>query len=249
MRTRYRLPLSVVLPLVRDGLSGARRDFKRDAQACLAMLSPQLRVEGGEHIPPGGPLLVTVNHFARPGYHPWWHAMAITAALPVPAHWIMTAEWTAPGKWYGPLKSALSRFAARRIARTYGFTTMPPMPPRPHEVEARVRAVRAILALAAQVEDLVLCLAPEGADAPGGALTWPPAGAGRMIGLLSTRGLRLLPVGAWEQEGRLWVRFGPAYQLPPDTSRNRDEQDHRAAEAVMRRIAALLPPALRGDFR
>jgi 1-acyl-sn-glycerol-3-phosphate acyltransferase len=240
--------MSVVLPLIWDGLTGRFRNFKRDAQTCLATLSPPFRVEGREHIPEIGPYLVTVNHYARPGYQPWWHAMAISFGLPMPARWVMTSEWTAPGKWYAPLKSGLSRFAAVRIARTYGFATMPPMPPRLQDVDERARAVRALLALADREKNLVLCLAPEGADTPGGAMTWPPAGAGRFMALLAARGMRILPVGAWEQQGALCVRFGPTYALKLPVGLSPKEKDRLAAKTVMTHIAELVPQRLRGDF-
>jgi hypothetical protein len=93
-----------------------------------------------------------------------------------------------------------------------------------------------------------ICLAPEGADQPGGRLSWPPVGVGRFILLLARKGLRLIPVGCWEEAGSLFLRFGRAYGLDAPDNLTADERDRRIAQIVMRKIASLLPLHLRGDF-
>ena len=125
---------------------------------------------------------------------------------------------------------------------------MPPMPPRPHEVQARARAVRLVLQHARRTPRLVLALAPEGGDHPGGTLTLPPPGAGRFLLLLARGGFPILPIGCWEQDGALCLRFGPSFRLQVPPALDAGERDRLAAETVMQAIANQLPPSLRGDF-
>ncbi len=160
----------------------------------------------------------------------------------------MTAAWT----YNGSAKSYLIEKASRKLfpplARTYGFTSMPPMPPRPSEAEARARAVRQVLAVAKSQPPSVLALVPEGQDAPGGRLMHPPAGAGRFLLLLAQIGYPFYPLGVFESSGSLCLSFGPAYTLEAPPGLNRDESDGYVGEVVMRAIARLLPEELRGEF-
>ncbi|MEW6402113.1 MAG: hypothetical protein AB1649_09950, partial [Chloroflexota bacterium] len=131
----------------------------------------------------------------------------------------------------------------------YEFLNMPPMPPRPQDVDARARSVRAVLSYVEQTENPVLCLAPEGADVPGGKISMPPAGAGRFMLLLSRAGLPITPAGGWQDEdGALCIHFGPPFHLSAPPGLQADEKDCYAAREVMTRLALLLPPQLRGDF-
>jgi hypothetical protein len=205
---------------------------------------------GVEHIPAHGPGLILMNHYHRPGFNVWWLSMAVSSRLSMPHTWMMSAEWTAPGKWYEPLKRTWSRAIFRRLAAVYGFLLMPPMPPRPRDVAERAASVRAALTYVERTEDPVLCLAPEGRDMPGGILGRPASGTGRFLSLLATRGMPILPVGGWEEDGRLTVHFGRGFELDAAASpRVRSAaRDRMAEEIVMRNIARLLPESLRGEF-
>ena len=190
-----------------------------------------------------------MNHYYRPGFPVWWLAMGIAAALPMESYWIIASEWTAPGKWYEPIKERTSGFISNRIMSLYGFLNMPPMPPRPQDVEARARSVRRILFYVERTEKPVLCIAPEGADMPGGKLSMPPTGVGRFMLLLAAKGLRTTPVGGWEdEESALCIRFGPMFQLNIPHGLSADEKDRHAAREVMAKLAVLLPAHLRGEF-
>jgi len=248
MFPRYRLPALTVSSVLRDLLLGRRRDFRADALACLKRLRPPLDAAGLEHIPAGGGFVVTVNHYFRPGFRAWWIPIAVGGTLPMSIPWVMTAELTFPGKWYGFLGRPISRRVLACGARMYGFVPMPPMPPRPRDAEARAAAVRQALALIRTEACPVLGLAPEGADMPAGRLCWPASGAGRFALLLAARGLRFLPAAVYEQDGRLCLRFGPNYVLEIPPGLTAGEKDRAAAEGIMRPMAALLPAALRGDF-
>ena len=137
---RYRLPRRFLGGFVWAVSALRPRSFARDAQVAVRELRPGLEVLGGEHVPPRGPCLVACNHYSRPGFDAWWLALAITAAVAAhrapdadpEVHWVMTAAWTFPESgWRHRILTPLTRWAFGRVARVYGFVTMPPMPPTP----------------------------------------------------------------------------------------------------------------------
>lgn len=244
MSIHYHLPLSVVISLAFDALTGRSRSFREDGLACIRRLKPSLRVIGEENIPENGPRVVTVNHYYRPGFGAWWIALAVAAAVPVELHWVTTGELL----YLGRLGSPISRWGLARIAKTYGFTTMPPMPPRPQDVEARAHSVKKVLKLVKQTGNTILGLAPEGADQSSGQLSFPPSGVGRFGLLLAGSGSAFVPVGACETDGEFCLHFGPSYRLNVPSGLSNEEKDRAAAEIMMKKIAVLLPEELRGEF-
>ena len=246
MTPRYRFPTEMLLRLALSWLLLRPRRFRADALACISALSPAPRVDGHEYIPVSGGYVLAFNHYYRPAFGTWWLVMALAAALPGDAHLVMTGELT---RWFPPFGRAFSRFALPRLARVYGFTSMPHMPPHPQEVVARARSVRQILGYVEKAENPILMFAPEGRDnIPSGALMWPPSGAGRFLALMAGKGLSILPAAGWEQDRELRIRFGPAYLLEIPKKCSNDEKDRLASQRVMRSIAELLPENLRGDF-
>ncbi|HLO30802.1 MAG TPA: hypothetical protein VK249_16780 [Anaerolineales bacterium] len=244
----YSYPPGLFLRIARDVVLLRRRDFHKDAQACIGHLKPPLRVLGNKNIPQHGACVLTVNHYHRPGFGAQWFALAISAVVPPNIHWVMTGEFTYPGKWYGPFGALGSRILLKRIAAIYGFTTMPPMPPRPKDVEERAASVRVVLEYVKHIQSPILGLAPEGHDPPNGVLTRPAAGAGRFSLLLSKAGLTFIPVGAFESEGVFRLHFGEGYELTVRNDLSAAEKDDRAARIIMKNIARLLPLHLRGEF-
>ncbi len=244
----YAYPGNALWGLAISLLAGKRRSFRRDALACVQALRPPLKIYGAENIPKRGPVLIVFNHYFRPGFQAWWMALALAAVIPEEVHFVMTAELTFPGKWYGPIGRAGSRWLLRRLARIYGFTTMPPMPPRRRDLEARARTVRQVLALVRRNPQTILAIAPEGGDQPDGVLAWPPAGAGRFLALLAEAGYPLLPAGIYEEGGRLCLRFGRVWMLEIPAGLSPNERDRYVAAQVMQAIAQQLPACLRGVF-
>lgn len=246
----YSIPKRVLVALSRDILLFRTRDFHRDAQACIENLHPPLKVLGDENIPQHGPCVITVNHYHREGFGAHWFALAIASLIPRNMHWIMTGEFTYPGKWYEAFGTMGSKILLKRIASVYGFLTMPPMPPRPKDVQARAAAVRAVLEYVRQARDPILGLAPEGHDPLGseGVLTRPAAGVGRFGLLLSKTDLQFIPVGVYEADGIFHVHFGEAYLLTVSQPLPSDEKDAQAIQIIMENIARLLPLHLRGEF-
>lgn len=248
MYPNYSYPRGLFPKVARDALLLRQRDFRQDAKACIENLHPPLEVLGRENIPKSGPCVVTVNHYHRAGFRAEWLALAIASTIPVDMHWVMTGEWTYPGKWYAPLGSIYSRLILRLLARAYGFTSMPPMPPRPKDVEARAKSVRAVLDVVRYAEDPILGLAPEGYDPPGDVLSRPASGVGRFGLLLSNAGLQFIPVGAYEADGVFTICFGKAYRLSVPRDLSSEEKDAQATQIIMKNISQLLPSRLRGEF-
>lgn len=246
MYPHYRYPPGFVLPIVRDWALGRPRSFLADARSASKLLGDQLRYAGLENVPADGPLLVTHNHYARPGFGAWWLPLLSAAPLPHNPHLVMTGELT---RWFQPWGGPISRFALPRIAKMYGFTTMPPMPPRPADVQARAESVRRVFRAVHDDPKLILILAPEGRDnLEGGALARPPEGAGRFLASLAERGLPVLPVAGWESDGALHIHFGATYILNVASGLTTAAKDSAARDMVMGRIAALLPAHLRGVY-
>ena len=84
---------------------------------------------------------------------------------------------------------------------------------------------------------------------PGGRLAYPPPGVGRFMLQLAGNGLRVVPIGVWEQDDCLCVNAGPAYSLAAPDETESDGKDRAAAWMVMKNIAKLLPSHLRGEFQ
>ena len=249
MFPNYPYSKALIVRLVRDAALRRQRDFAADARACVERLRPPLRVLGAQRIPFHRAYVITPNHYYRPGYAAQWTALAISACVPAPVHWIMTAELTFPGRWYASLAMPIWRLLLHRLAGVYGFTAMPPMPPRPRDLQARAAAVHSVLRYVERTGRPIIGLAPEGGDQPGGRLCMPPAGLGRFCLLLAQRGLQFVPVGVHENAGELTLKFGAAYDLCAVPAATSEVRDFSAAYTVMEHIAPLLPIELRGEFR
>jgi hypothetical protein len=245
---RYTYPTYVFAGLIRDILLLRKRDFHRDAQACIENVDPPLNVLGRECIPQHGPCVITVNHYHREGFSAEWLALAVAALVPIGMHWIMTGEFMYEGKWYRSIAAKGSRILLKRIAQVYGFTNMPPMPPREKDVQERAASVRAVLEYVRRTESPVIGLAPEGYDPPAGMLTRPAPGLGRFGLLLSRAGLMFCPVGAYEADGVFHIHFGETYELQVADHLSPDEKDFQASQIIMKNIARLLPLRLRGEY-
>ena len=239
---RYPFPWKIGIHLLRDSILFRSRSFREDAVKSIQLISPNLKIIQEAYIPKNGPCLLAMNHYSRPGFDAWWIALGISAVIPVEIHWMMTDAWTHAGTL-----EPITRWLFPRLAQVYGFTTTPPMPPAPHNVDSRVQAVRHVLE-AARSPGAVIGLAPEGRDHPGGILSPPPPGVGRFIHQLAKHCQRIVPIGVYEDAEYFCLNFGPSFTLTIPSKFTADERDHHVTQQVMRRIACLLPPHLRGDY-
>jgi 1-acyl-sn-glycerol-3-phosphate acyltransferase len=226
-----------------------------DMARLLAAAPRPPRVEGVEHIPPAGPLLVTHNHYCRPGLGAWWSTSLVFTAVarrrgadPV---WLVASEWY----YLDPLRSAtvtpLTRWTFGRAAGVWRFL---PMPPDERELARRAAAVRRVLQETRRIFAAggtspsgggALGIAPEGRGED--VLVEPPTGAGRFL-LRLAAAAPVLPVGIYEEDSALVARFGPAYRLTPFSDEDKRAEDQRITTEVMTAIAALLPASARGPY-
>jgi 1-acyl-sn-glycerol-3-phosphate acyltransferase len=239
-------PLPILFRVAWALLRGRQRSFRQDALRCIHGL--RMDVRGVECIPQAGPGVVLMNHYWRPGFFAAWIGLGVGAAVPVDMVWVMSSAWTDADTLWTRIKAAASVPLYPRLARLYGFVSMPPMPPRPHETAARARAVRQILAAARQDPPALIAIAPEGQDSPKGKLMRPHPGVGRMLAKLADGGFLFYPVGVYEEGMELIVHFGPGFRLALPAELSVGEIDRAAADQAMLAIAACLPPGLGGAY-
>jgi len=241
MPSGLNLPEGLLARLGLALLTGEPRSFRTDATRCVSRLQPPLKIYGNENIPQSGPGLVTTNHYTRPGLRAWWLTLAISSAIPAEIYWLITSAWTYPDRLRSATITPLSRWILKRLARIYHFTVMPPMPPNPAETLERAATVRRILRYAQLNERPLIGLAPEGGDfADPGSLAEPPPGVGRFIAHLCELGLGIYPVGIFEANGCLCLRFGAKYTLEATPGLAAARRDHCASQQVMQHIADLI---------
>ena len=249
MPSSYPIPWKILPGLAAAVLTGRRRSFRTDSLTAVSLLESPLEIRGQQNIPSSGPYLLTTNHFSAPGFNAWWFTFALSAALPLELHWIMTGAWIFPGKLFEAPMRIFSTWLFPRIAQAYGFTAMTPIPPYSTDVQGRARAVRRILEYAHHTPNPVIGLAPEGTDYPGGVLGAPPPGLGRFVARLAPLCQVILPAGVFESGGHLCVQFGEPFALQVPASLPRDQLDAYVIQTVMCAIARQLPPSLQGEFK
>ena len=113
------------------------------------------------------------------------------------------------------------------------------MPPRPGELTERTLSIRKLFQRIEQQPGTILCMAPEGQDQPGGLLGIPHPGTGKLIARICLRLHQILPVGVYEEDCKLVLRFGPAFKLDRERF-----SDNDVLHQVMHAISCLLPSRL-----
>lgn len=203
----------------------------------LAGIHPKVNYSGLHKIPEQGPFLVTLNHYSRKGFSIAWAAAAISAVLPKDPIWMMTSAWTNREGGIDRLRTAITKRLFSRLADVYGFVTTPPMPPAEEELVERVLSIRKLISILESQPDPIMCIAPEGRDTPGGRLAIPYPGSGKLILRLNQILKRVLPVGVYEWEGMLHIRFGEMYFLTDPVPNN----ENFVSKMIIERIADTLP--------
>jgi hypothetical protein len=122
------------------------------------------------------------------------------------------------------------------------------MPPTPQDTQARVAAVRRVLAFAKNEQRPLIGLAPEGQDPIDNQQGKPPPGVGRFLLHLSRLGLPIIPVAAYEDRDRFCLAFGRAYQLDLSLDEPPREVDRLISQFVVRRIRELLPQEINKEI-
>jgi hypothetical protein len=248
MSPTYPFPWIAIPGLVASSITGAKRNFRIDAQKMAGTLPRAINVSGLENVPDHGPVLITANHYCRPGFSMLWMAVAISSVVPQDICWVITRAWTYPGRLQNLVMGGLSRFVLEQIARDYQFISMPAMPPQPGEATDRAMAIRKLFRLIKCNPQAFIGLAPEGRDIPGHQLGWPPPGAGRLVAEIAKKGFQILPAGTFEDEECLCLNFGKVYPVISTNNLPGREGDRVVSRTVMQQIAGQLPEAMRGEF-
>lgn len=256
---RYHLPVSLLAPRVPSFLLGQQRSLAQDINTLFQVVAAEPQVSNAGFIPATDPFVLVMNHFHSSDIASWWIAMAALKAVAErragaagsKLRVIVASQWTYQNPLQRLIAEPLTRFMVGRIARAYDFLTIEPIALGASSAAARAQSMRRILAAAHAAADThdVLCLAPEGGDTPDGTLIHPPAGAGRFMLMFAAAGLRFVPVGAYAMGENLLVNFGEPFLLEAPPALRKSAADEWAAAQVMSRIAALLPPELRGAYR
>lgn len=197
------------------------------ATRLLLRLFTRLRVTGRENVPPRGPLLVVCNHLSNVD------PPLLAAVLPRPVFMMAKQEL-----FRGPLGWMARQYGAFPVRRG----------------EADREALRT--ALDHLQHGRALGMFPEGTRSRSGQLQRARAG----VGLLAARaGCPVLPVAisgtsqlgkpcALVRRPRIEVRIGEPFTLPLTNGTDRPSAQD-ATDAIMRRLAALLPPEQRGVYQ
>lgn len=237
----YHLSRRLIIAAALSWLGGQRRSLQRDARELIKGMQPQPCILGQENIPSGGPCLLVANHYKRPDFPTAWLAIAVSAAVDVEITWTMTNAWPIDGSLRSVLMYLPMRTLLAAIARVYGFLPLPSNPPKPRDALERAAGVRRIIGAARANPTIVLGLTPEGRDFPDGRLGQPPPGGGRMIYYLAQMGLKIIPVGVYEESGLFKVHFGQAVHLENVDHLSKQEIDQQVGRQVMAAIADCLP--------
>lgn len=244
----YRFRISLILKFIWAVLRGQTRDLAADVEATLMGARPQPQVLNADRIPLEGPFVLIANHYERPGLKVFWGGMLVSHAVfqrrtaGRSLHWLMTSEWYGYRLGPIPVPVSLLRWLFRRIGRVYGLVIVPRGAERG---VGRAAAVRTILDVVRGRSEAI-GLFPEAIGT--GHLIQPAPGVGQFLLSLSSRGVPILPVGIFEEEGQLTAAFGPPFSIEVPSDVGKEERERRATEQMMVSIGRLLPPELRGVY-
>ena len=244
----YRFRASLILRFIWAVLRGRTRNLAADVEASLMAARPKPQALNDQHIPAEGAFVLVANHYERPGLKVFWggmlasHAVAHRRTSQRSLRWLMTSEWYNFRLGPLPVPVWVLRWLFRRIAQVYGLVIVPRAAERG---VGRAAALRTILNVLRGSGDAI-GLFPEAIGT--GQLIQPMPGVGSFLLSLSNRGIPILPVGIFEQEGGLIASFGPPFSIQVPRSVEKGERERLASEQVMVAIGRLLPRELWGVY-
>jgi len=244
----YRFRISLLLRFIWAVLRGRTRSLAADVEASLMAASPKPQALNDQQVPAEGPFVLVANHYERPGLKVFWggmlasHAVAQRRTGQRSVRWLMTSEWYDFRLGPLPVPVWAIRWLFRRIAQVYGLVIVPRAAERG---VGRAAALRTILNVVRDGEGTI-GLFPEAVGT--GQLIEPMPGVGSFLLSLSNHGIPILPVGIFEQEGRLTASFGPPFSIQVARSVDKGERERLASQQVMVAIGRLLPSELWGVY-
>jgi 1-acyl-sn-glycerol-3-phosphate acyltransferase len=249
-RLRYRMPPRWLASMGRDLVLGRPRSVRDDCALAIRLLPRPPLVDGLEHVPPAGSVIVIANHYQRRDLWIGWPGALLCHALwttrpDLSCHFVSTDRSVVEGATVPG-----TRWLFEHVARVWDFVPVTPPEALDAAPGAARHALRRCLRLLQPPDSRCVCLIifPEGMRGSTRGLGDAPPGNGRSLLALAATGVPLLPAAVWEEPGgALHARFGPLWQPRPPAGAARDLDRWAGAEA-MARIAALLPPGLRGRY-
>jgi len=226
---------------------GRPRSLSRDAQYLLPDTPAPPLIVGADNVPERGALVLTANHYERPGLWMAWPALIAGVFTRErtgrDTHWVAIEEWESFSFHGVPIPPSVTRAVFARAFHTYGILAMPPQTAPAAERAAAVRNATRLVR-----EGGIIGLMPEGTIGSTPELLPTPEGVGTFLLLLAAAGATIIPTGLCESEDRLVIRYGPPISL---TARQvpKDERDAWARRRVMLAIRNLLPQPLWGAYR
>ncbi len=204
-------------------------------RVCRVMMQGALRafstwrVEGLEHVPPSGPLIVVANHLSNVD------PPLLAASIPRRLRYLSKAGAFVP--------------VASTFLRAYGD----------HPLDRDGQDVQAFMwARQVLRQGDALAFFPEAHRNPGRGIQKPMPGISLLAARTQAPILPVAITGTerlgplWRvavPTGRLTIRVGAPFVLSPPEGRQGREGWESLADEVMRRVAALLPPEYRGVYR
>ncbi len=192
----------------------------------------RLEVEGKENVPPTGSVMVVSNHL-----HLADPPLLIVSLLPRKSRF-MAKEELFQSRFFGVLMNLAEAFPVQR-----GGTIK--------DMEVALQQAVNVLD-----EGLVLGMFPEGGRSRKAQLLRGHPGMA-VIALRSSA--HILPVGiagteklkgvGWLRRPKVTVKFGEPFKLPVTEGRLSKSQLRLLTDLIMRRIASLLPPEYRGEYK
>ena len=234
---------------------GTRTSLHPLAARTHRILYPPPQILDAEHIPTDRPFVLVFNHYSTARLAAWWGPLVALDVIasrrthaPFELQFVMAQEWIYTTRLGRAIKQPLTRWLFARIARVYGLVTVAPVADGAYTRGQAVVGVRRALELTREEPPALLALAPEGQSGAKAALCEPPPGAGIFLLLLTREKIPLLPLGIYEMNNTLTLRFGEPFLLCDSRAAARAERDRAAATCVMQTLAALVPPELRAMY-
>ncbi|MGE0228280.1 MAG: hypothetical protein AB7I38_08045 [Dehalococcoidia bacterium] len=233
-----------------SAVTGRVRNPGADGHALLRACRVRTEAYGLDNVPPARGLIVVMNHYERPGLRVWWPGFFVSMLLwrlrpASPVRWMVANRWE-PYR-LGPVLIPRRLIAGfpYLLVRTHGAIIVPRQ-----SALSRSRALalrRAARALGGD-RAATVAITPELVTDLKTALTDPWPNAGAALALLSRGQVPILPVAVYEGDSaQLIARVGPSFTLAWEPPRDAATAAALNRE-IMCRLAALLPPELRGTF-